>query len=197
MNDCLRWIIASLCNAAVTVWMLVILLSEKHKKGAGFFRYFTTLSNVFAMAGSALILPFCLISVVSGQASVPGIVQGFKYVSAVSVCVTFLTVMLFLGPTQGYPLMFAGDGLYLHLIGPLLSVGSCCFAEKGVPALPAALIGLLPTVIYGTVYYLQVIVKKRWEDFYGFNRGGKWYISVVGMLLGTAAICILMSVISG
>ena len=193
-QESLRWLIATVCNATVVIWMLTILL--KHRRSEKFFCFFTTLSNLFAMAGCALILPFCVAAVCGGKASVPGFVLVFKYISAVSVCVTWLTVMFFLGPTQGYGKMFEKNGLYLHLIGPILSVGSCCFAERAVPALPAALVGLIPTVLYGTVYYIEVIVKKHWEDFYGFDRGGKRYLSAIAMVLGTAAICVLLSVIT-
>lgn len=193
-QESLRWLIAAVCNATVVIWMLTILL--KSRKSGNFFCFFTTLSNLFAMAGCALILPFCVAAVCTGKASVPGFVLVFKYVSAVSVCVTWLTVMFFLGPTQGYRKMFEKNGLYLHLIGPILAVGSCCFAERAVPALPAALVGVIPTVLYAVVYYIEIIVKKRWDDFYGFNRGGKWYISAAAMILGTAAICVLLSVIT-
>ena len=193
-QESLRWLIATICNATVVIWMLTILL--KTGKSGSFYRFFTTLSNLFAMAGCALILPFCVAAACTGKASVPDFVLLFKYVSTVSVCVTWLTVMFFLGPTQGYRKMFEKNGLYLHLIGPILCVGSCCFAERAVPSLPAALLGLIPTVLYGTVYYIEVIVKKHWEDFYGFDRGGNHYLSAAAMVLGTAAICVLLSVIT-
>ena len=61
--------------------------------------------------------------------------------------------------------------------------------ERGEPlAFGWALLGLVPSLLYGAVYFDMVVVKKRWEDFYRFNVGGKWYISVAAMLLLSFAI---------
>ena len=32
---------------------------------------------------------------------------------------------------------------------------------------------------------------ERWEDFYGFNKGGKWPLAYAGMVAGTIVICVL------
>ena len=34
--------------------------------------------------------------------------------------------------------------------------------------------------------------KDGWEDFYGFNKGGRWYLSVVMMAVMTLAIAFLI-----
>ena len=47
--------------------------------------------------------------------------------------------------------------------------------------------------LYAVLYACKVLLappEKAWEDFYGFNRGGKWYLSVCLMLLGTLLICL-------
>ena len=33
--------------------------------------------------------------------------------------------------------------------------------------------------------------EKRWEDFYGFNKDGKWPVSYGIMIAGTLVICLL------
>ena len=58
-----------------------------------------------------------------------------------------------------------------------------------------ALPGTLPVLLYGILYYCKTIVlpaDRRWEDFYGFNKGGKWIISLAGMILGTFAVCMAL-----
>ena len=55
-----------------------------------------------------------------------------------------------------------------------------------------ALLGVLPVLLYGAVYLYQVIYApegKRWDDFYGFNKGGKWPVAFTGMVIGTFLIC--------
>lgn len=192
MSETLKWTLSAICNGTVTVWMCILLIRKIRQKEPGFFRYFTTLSNIFAMIGCAVILPFSLTGAIRGGVVIPHAFSLMKYVSAVSVCVTLLTVLFFLGPVQGYDKMLGGEGLYLHLIGPVLAVVSCCLLEKGWTWAEGVL-GMLPTVIYGTVYYVQVMERKKWEDFYGYNRGGRWYISVLAMVVGTALICLGMT----
>ncbi len=152
------------------------------------FRYFTVLSNVLC-AVSALVMA---IGQASGSVS-PGVVM-FKYLGTVSVTVTLLTVLFFLGPTIGYKVLLSGRDLYLHLIGPLLAIISFCFLEKKGLSPGAALLGLLPVLLYGAVYLYKVVFSpedKRWEDFYGFNKGGKWPMAFAAMMTGTLVVCLV------
>ncbi len=157
-------------------------------QGLGAFRYFTTLSNVLCAVSALLIT----VSALCG--SIPGWVLILKYLGTAAVSVTLMTVLFFLGPTQGYPLMFAGSGIFVHLIDPLLAIFTFCFLECRTPlSWPVCLLGVLPTALYGALYLKQVVYRPEgegWEDFYGFNRGGKWKISIAAMLVGTWILCI-------
>ena len=51
------------------------------------------------------------------------------------------------------------------------------------------LLGVLPIIAYGILYLNKVLLEKTWDDFYGFNKGGKWKISVAAMTIG----CFLVS----
>lgn len=158
------------------------------RKGLKAFRYFTVLSNVFC-ALSALAM---VIFRADGNGA-PGALL-FKYLGTVSVTVTLLTVLFFLGPSMGYKALLSGRDLYLHLIGPLLAIASFCFLEKREMSLGTALLGLIPVALYGAVYLYRVVYApeaKRWEDFYGFNKGGKWPIAFAAMLAATLVICLL------
>ena len=150
-------------------------------------RYFTILSNLFcAFASLALAL-----SLVAG--TVPFWIWLWKYIGVAAVTVTLLTVLFFLGPSAGFRYLLAGMDLYLHLVGPLLAIVSFCFFDRLYPlSLPLAATGLLPVVLYGAVYLYKVVLcpeEKCWEDFYGFNRGGKWPVSFAAMVLGGFAVC--------
>lgn len=167
------------------------------QNGLHAFRYFTTLSNVFAGITS-LILLIRERPALSGQtAALTDDVLFLKFLSTTAVMVTLLTVLFFLGPSMGYGFLLAREGLYLHLIGPLLCFAGFCFLEKGA-GFPkaAAFAGLLPTALYGAVYLYQVVLKGEerggWEDFYGFNKGGKWPVSIAAMLTGTLLIALVV-----
>ena len=84
--------------------------------------------------------------------------------------------------------------LYTHLIGPLLALLSFCLLERRKMSFGSAMMGLLPMLLYGAVYLYKVMFApedRRWEDFYGFNKAGKWPIACVGMVAGASLICVL------
>ncbi len=143
-------------------------------------RFFTVLSNLLC-ALAALAVVVCRL----GFGTLPYAVGVFKYVATAAVSVTLLTVVCFLGPTLGYKLMFTGPDLWLHLVCPLLAVVSLLLWDK--PELPfgAVFLGALPVALYGAVYIRRVMFapeQRRWQDFYGFNRGGRWPLSLLIML---------------
>jgi len=184
-------------NAVIFLATLFILILYFRKDGSWqirgglkAFRFFTVLSNAFC-AGAALMMA---ISQITGIVS-HGVALT-KYLGTVSVTVTLLTVFLFLGPSQGgYRDLLHGDNLYMHLIGPLLAIASFCLLEKQQMSFGEALTGLLPVLLYGMVYLYKVVFApedRRWEDFYGFNKGGKWPIAYAAMIGGTLVICILL-----
>ena len=75
---------------------------------------------------------------------------------------------------------------------PLLALVSFCFFEKRGMTFTQALWGMLPVVLYGPWYLYHTVFApegKRWDDFYGFNKGGKWPLSFTGMAIGTFLIC--------
>lgn len=154
------------------------------KNGAVAFRYFTVLSNVLCAAAALLM---CFASSVSW-------VWTLKYIGTVAVTVTMLTVFLFLGPNLGYKILLTGPDLYMHLVTPLMAIISfICFEKRGM-TFQMALLGVLPVLFYGVLYLYKVVYApehKRWEDFYGFNKNGKWPVSFAAMLVGVFAVCML------
>lgn len=158
--------------------------------GIAALRYYTLLSNLFC-ALAALSLAAALIG-----GTVPRWIWLWKYIGTAAVTVTLLTVLFFLGPALGYKALLSGRDLYLHLIGPLLAIVSFCFLERFYPlSLPLSLTGLLPVILYGLVYLDRVVLcpeEKRWEDFYGYNKNGKWPISFAAMVIGGALVCVAL-----
>lgn len=155
------------------------------RRGLKAFRFFTVLSNCFCALTALLVI------VAPGETSL-----FLKYLGTASVTVTLLTVFLFLAPTQGgLGSLLAGENLYMHLIGPVLAIVSYCFLEKKDLSFATALAGVIPVALYGVLYCYKVVYapeEKRWEDFYGFNRGGKWPVAFAAMLAGTVGVCVLL-----
>lgn len=147
------------------------------------FRYFTVQSNAFCAAASLLLVCF-------PQA---GWAWTLKFIGTAAVTVTMLTVLCFLGPLYGYRNLFRGADLWMHLVNPLLALVSFCGFERRGLGFPLLLTGVLPVLIYGAFYFYKIRfapAEKRWEDFYGFNRGGRWYVSIPAMLTAALLICL-------
>ncbi len=144
-------------------------------------RYFTALSNVLCAAAA--------LAVVIGRlcGSVPQAVLILKYVATCAVAVTMLTVLLFLGPMIGYKPLVTGPDFWLHLVCPILAILSLLLWDKPDAPFGIVFLGVLPVLLYGAVYLYRVILappEERWDDFYGFNRGGRWPLSFAAMTAG-------------
>ena len=150
------------------------------------FRFFTVLSNVFC-ALSALCM--CV-------APAAHWAWLFKYAGTAAVTVTLFTVILFLAPSNGGYLQFIkGRDFFMHLATPILAILSFSLLEKRGMDIGTALIGMVPVLLYGVVYMYKVIYApegSRWDDFYGYNKGGKWPIAFAAMTVGTLLVCLLL-----
>ena len=158
------------------------------------FRFFTCQSNALCAAASLLTVAAAL----SGE--VPEWIWMMKYAGTAAVTVTMLTVFLFLAPSVGkdwMKVLLTGSAadLFMHLLTPLAALYSFCVQEKRGITFLQALAGMLPVFLYGILYLYKIVYaspEKRWEDFYGFNRQGKWKISYSAMLAGTFLICMAL-----
>ena len=152
-------------------------------------RYFTVLSNILCSAAA--------LAVAIGRlcGSVPVFVFLLKYAGTAAVTVTLLTVLIFLGPNLGYRFLLTGPDLFLHLICPVLAIVSFIAWDGLNMGFPVVFCGVLPVAAYTGLYFYKVMLapaEKRWDDFYGFNKDGKWLLSGVVMLLGTFLISLAL-----
>ena len=181
----------------VTLVLAVLFFRKDGKWDAGrgkyAFRFFTCQSNVLCAAA-------CLLTAVGavGGGEIPVWIRIVKFVGTASVTVTMLTVFLFLAPSVGKGWMktlLTGrvSDFFMHLVTPLLAIFSLCVFERWEISLPQCLWGMAPVILYGALYIYKTIILpegKGWEDFYGFNRGGKWPASLAAMTAGTFLICL-------
>ena len=163
-------------------------------------KYYTVLSNLFSGLISALYAADMLLS----HGSPDSWIFVLKLAAASVVMVTFLTVMLFLGPTMGWEYMFKAGNFWLHLALPLAAAADVClFVPVGALPFLATLAPVVFTAAYGVFYLGRILLYGRERDgvvydFYGFLRTGedKAAVVVVVMLTGTWLIAIALWFVS-
>ena len=184
-------------NTLIALLTLLIVVSFFRKDGQwvperGKFalRFFTTLSNILVAAASLLTA-----LALSLEGTIPRWIWTLKYIGTAAVTVTMLTVFLFLAPSIGkdwVKYLLTGSDIFMHLLTPLLALFTFCVFERQGMTFCESLWGLLPVVLYGPLYLYKILFappEKRWDDFYGFNKQGKWPVAFAAMVAGTFAIC--------
>ncbi|MBP5255134.1 MAG: hypothetical protein J6Z23_07135 [Lachnospiraceae bacterium] len=165
------------------------------------FRYFTVDSNILlALSGIPVIVKD--VRILAGTDT--GLNRWetlFAYVGTAATTLTFTVVMVFLGPVFGFRLMFLRNNLFLHLISPLLAVAALCFLDHGyVIGWKEGLLGMIPCVVYGLVYFTEVVIIGQenggWPDLYALNAGGRWYISMAAMFSGMLLLCVILTALA-
>lgn len=146
-------------------------------------KYFTVLSNLFAMITALINIGFMIIY--GQETELPFWLAELNLMAAVGVMLTFVTVMLYLGRLYGYAEMLKGPNFELHLSGPLC-MAACFLFFMALPqmSIMSTLPALIPVILYGIWYLSNLLINginpgKHTNDFYGFARGGLKTIPIV------------------
>ena len=174
----------------ISLWLLALCYEDlRHRR----------LPNALTLGGAAVALVWRL-----GAGSWPAFLSGLSG----GMLASLLLILPFLLHSAGggdVKMLFAagavvGRGgvlvllLYVSLAGlagRLLMVTR----EKQGMTFAQSLWGMLPVLLYGILYIRKILyapAEKRWDDFYGFNRKGKWKISFAAMAAGTFAVCMAL-----
>ena len=140
-------------------------------------KYFTVDSNLLAAIAALCVLPFEFREAFlrnGHDRGIPVWALVLKLTATTAVSLTFLTVMVFLGPMYGYAAMVHGVQLHMHLIVPLLAIFTLCVTERNsVLTLRHTLIAAVPMLVYGTIYLGNILINGReGNDWYAFAQWG-------------------------
>ena len=123
--------------------------------------FYTQLSNLVTAVSAALLL-------LLGQ---PMWITVLRYLSSCMLLMTFFVTSCILVPMGGDPklLLFSGNGLYHHLIIPIVSIGSYLLIERHIQSPTAILVPTALTFLYGMIM-LWVNYKDIFDGPYPFFR---------------------------
>lgn len=147
--------------------------------------YYTQLSNICALVSS-------LIFTAWGENWFTGIM---RYLSSCMLTMTFVITVFVLIPMGAgvRRMMFSGNGLFHHLLCPVLSVSSYLFWEKPVTEPVLVILPVLVTLFYG-IFMMILNGLDKFEGPYPFFRVR--HQSVTATVLWTAALIAVIQVLS-
>ena len=159
----------------MAAWLRMMFVFENGvltSRGIASLKYFTVLSNLLEGAVSLALAAALLFRRQDGR-----FFHLLKYMGAVSVGLTFFTVVGFLGPLYGYRAMFRGANLWLHLVVPLLAMAEFMFLNDVPMTWRDNLLAVLPMLCYGMFYLANNLLNgtgtgRSTNDFYGFLHWG-------------------------
>ena len=156
------------------------------QNGLNSMKYFTVLSNLLEGFASVVWL---VSSRKNGKASSQA--ELLKYIAAAAVGLTCVVVLTFLGPLYGYPAMFAGGSLFMHLLTPLIAIAEIIFLSDVTYTRKDNRLVVLSPLIYGVFYLGNNIINGigEWPDT------NDWYLFLtwgypVGIFI-FAVICVV------
>ena len=112
--------------------------------------------------------------------------------AATAVGLTFLVVVVFLGPTSpsGYLSMFVGANFFMHLITPLIAMIDMMFFYETAETfnIKQSLLAVIPMIMYGIFYLGNLIVNgigtyPNTNDWYGFAQWGMQYTYLIFVIV--------------
>ena len=167
-----------LAVAVFAVWILSFFFwRDASLGGSGWsdLKYFTVESNL--LVGIVAIV-FVVLRLTNGAEKMPKWIVFLKFISSAAVFVTFMVVILFLGPLYGYGRMYYGANLFFHLLIPLFVIAEEIFLEEGKISFRQSFLAVIHPVLYGIGYLTNCLVNGigSWEtvrnDWYSFLEWG-------------------------
>ena len=168
-------------------WLSMVLRSSGGlltATGLASLKYFTVLSNLLSGLASLILVLSRLL-----KKDAPWI-HRLHYAAAVSVGLTFLTVIAFLGPLYGYEAMFEGSNLWLHLVLPLAAEAAFILFNPMPMTRRDNALAVLPMLLYGVGYVGNILANGRdandWYSFlaWGYPAGVAIFLLILAVTFG-------------
>ncbi|MBS7527480.1 hypothetical protein KHM83_12415 [Fusibacter paucivorans] len=133
-------------------------------RGLGIFAYYTQISNLITLFS-------CVLFVLVSHKNESSKNRILRYLSSCLLTMTALMTTFVLIPLGGsvHGLLFSGNGLYHHLLCPIVSVASYLFFETHYTSKWAVLVPNAVTAVYGIIL-IAMNVQKKYDGPYPFFR---------------------------
>ena len=175
-------------NLLIIVLEVIGLMMTFMNNGVNSFLYYTVDSNILLLISSIVLCYFYINHINNKQDKKCKIFSVFRYISVLSVLVTFFVVITILSPQYGFvKLLFTDEFLPLHLLCPAFAGISFIFFEKYKYTNMDTFRSLYYTFIYAIVliiFNLLKIVDGPYPFLQIYNQSIiasiLWFIAIVG-----------------
>ncbi|MCR4562689.1 MAG: hypothetical protein K5694_05775 [Bacilli bacterium] len=160
-------------------------------RNVAIFKYFTVDSNVLLGLASLLMILVDILLLCKKEIN-KRVFTLLYFAGATGTTLTLFTVLFFLGPVFGYPIMYVGANFFMHLLTPVLGLFRFLFLGLNGKKIDWkwSFVGVAPTLIYGIYYMINVYSHNGFGnpdyDWYQFGKGGP-VVSIFVFLLMLAA----------
>ena len=164
--------------------------------GTDTLRYYTVLSNLFALITSAVYVVWYIVS----KGKLPVFITYLRYTATVCLTLTFLVVTFVFVPMSGnFKVLLEGVNLYQHLLCPAISFVSFLFFEnKERLAKRHVFLSLIPTFTYAAVILVLNILRVVVGPYpflmvykQSAAESVMWFFIINGMALATASLLMI------
>ena len=144
-------------------YVMMVRMGDGTLSGSGLssLRYYTVLSNLLEGLAALLTAVFTALILAGKAKELPRWLTLLRYAGVTSVSLTFLTVMVYLGPVFGFNIMFNDANLYFHLLIPLLAIAEALLLSWEKLRFTDSFAAALPTLLYGIWYVINNLVNGR------------------------------------
>ena len=148
--------------------------------GLGSLRMFTNESNLLCAIVALAAAVVAIFDFKACAKKTHHLLRVFQLIATTMTTLTFTVVAVFLMPLYGIktgrPLeLLSGEMLFTHLITPILAVLVFLFFTPDCTkfTLRDNFLAIVPVVLYGIIYFVNVVIIQVWPDFYSLTFGGQ------------------------